>query len=82
MELSKLKIIVTGAAKRVGREIAASLLADGWAVIAHVHHGTDDVPPGAIKVVADLANTRCAEEIFAASNDLPPVRLLRVGRLR
>jgi len=68
--------IVTGAGKRVGAEIATELVADGWAVLAHVHHGDDEVPAGATKVVADLAEPDCAERIFGATDALPPVRLL------
>ena len=68
--------MVTGAGKRVGREIAAALIEDGWSVIAHVHHDSDDVPAGAVKAVADLAEPGCAEKIFAAAEGLPPVRLL------
>jgi len=68
--------IVTGAGKRVGREIAAALVEDGWSVIAQVHHADDQVPPGATKVVADLEDADCAEKIFAAADGLPPVRLL------
>ena len=59
--------IVTGASKRVGRAIAEALLADGWAVVAHVHHDGDDVPAGAVRVAADLAETDCATRIFAAA---------------
>lgn len=73
---SRQTAIVTGAGKRVGREIASALLDDGWTVIAHVHHQSDDAPDGAIKVVADLTAADCAEEIFAAAAELPPVRLL------
>lgn len=68
--------IVTGAGKRVGAQIARALLADGWTVLAHVHHEEDEVPDGAVKVVADLAHTHCGEEIFGATAKLPPVRLL------
>jgi NAD(P)-dependent dehydrogenase (short-subunit alcohol dehydrogenase family) len=68
--------IVTGAGKRVGAYLAAALLEDGWSVVAHVHDPADDVPPGAVKAVADLANADCAERIFAPAADLPPVRLL------
>ena len=68
--------IVTGAGKRVGAVIAAGLVADGWNVVAHVHHAGDDVPEGAIKAVAELADVDCAETIFAAARDLPPVALL------
>jgi len=68
--------IVTGAGKRVGRAIAESLLADGWTVMAHVHHDEDEVAAGALKVVADLARPDCGELVFKASRDLPPARLL------
>ena len=68
--------IVTGAGKRVGAVIARSLLASGWAVVAHVHHDADDVPDGATKAVADLADECCAEQIFDAARGTPPVRLL------
>jgi NAD(P)-dependent dehydrogenase (short-subunit alcohol dehydrogenase family) len=68
--------IVTGAGKRVGAEIARALVEDGWAVIAHVHNGHDEVPEGASKVVADLADLACADTIFTAAAGLPPVRLL------
>ena len=59
--------IVTGASKRVGRAIAQALLADGWAVVAHVHHDGDEVPVGAVMVAADLAEVGCAARIFAAA---------------
>ena len=68
--------IVTGGGKRVGREIAAALLADGWSVIAQVHRDSDEVPKGAAKVVADLEDASCADTIFDAVKGLPPVRLL------
>lgn len=68
--------IVTGAGKRVGAELARGLLDDGWTVLAHVRDEADDVPPGAVKVVADLAEPDCADTIFAAAASLPPVRLL------
>ena len=68
--------IVTGAGKRIGREIAAALVEDGWTVVAHVHHEDDDVPEGTTKIAADLAQPDCAERIFAAAQGLPPVRLL------
>jgi NAD(P)-dependent dehydrogenase (short-subunit alcohol dehydrogenase family) len=68
--------IVTGAGKRVGAAIAQALVADGWAVLAHVHHEQDLVPDGAARVVADLADERCADAIFEAAAAMPPVRLL------
>jgi NAD(P)-dependent dehydrogenase (short-subunit alcohol dehydrogenase family) len=68
--------IVTGAGKRVGAAIASALVADGWSVLAHVRRNTDEVPDGANKAVADLADPDCAQTIFAAASGLPPVRLL------
>ena len=68
--------IVTGAGKRVGAAIAAALLNESWAVVAHVRKEGDDVPAGATKAVADLSAPDCAEAIFATAADLPPVRLL------
>ena len=68
--------IVTGAGKRVGREIAAALVEDGWAVVGHVHDASDDVAPGVTKAVADLEYPGCAEIIFESAEALPPVRLL------
>ena len=68
--------IVTGAGKRVGAEIARALLADGWAVVAHVHHDEDQVQAGAVRAVADLTSADCAERMFGAADGLPPVRLL------
>ena len=68
--------IVTGAGKRVGAEIARALLADGWSMVAHVHHEEDEVAKGATKVVADLEDPGCADAILAAAKGMPPVRLL------
>jgi NAD(P)-dependent dehydrogenase (short-subunit alcohol dehydrogenase family) len=68
--------IVTGAAKRIGAEIARALLAEGWAVVGHVHHDSDEVPTGALKAVADLADPAAANAIFSSAQGLPPVRLL------
>ncbi|HEY0164072.1 MAG TPA: SDR family oxidoreductase, partial [Sphingomicrobium sp.] len=68
--------IVTGAGKRVGAAIARALVADGWRVVAQVRRDSDAVPDGAAKVVADLADTGCAEVIFGAAAGLQPVRLL------
>ena len=62
---------MTGAGKRIGRRIASALLKDGWSVIAHVHHDDDDVPDGARKVIADLAEIDCADRIFAAADGAP-----------
>ncbi|HUE79089.1 MAG TPA: SDR family oxidoreductase [Sphingomicrobium sp.] len=68
--------IVTGAGKRVGAEIVRALIADGWAVVAHVRRDQDPVPEGAVAAAADLTDPGCAEQVFAAAAGLPPVRLL------
>jgi NAD(P)-dependent dehydrogenase (short-subunit alcohol dehydrogenase family) len=68
--------IVTGAGKRVGAVIAAELVADGWTVLGHVHHSNDSVPQGVVKAVADLTDIACGKAIFAAADELPPVRIL------
>jgi NAD(P)-dependent dehydrogenase (short-subunit alcohol dehydrogenase family) len=73
--MTKGTAIVTGAGKRVGAHIAAALVEDGWAVVAHVHHGQDGVPDGAVKAAADLAERDCADRIFDAARGLPPARL-------
>ena len=31
-------VLITGAAKRIGRQIALDLAADGWDVAVHCHH--------------------------------------------
>lgn len=74
--MEKRTAIVTGAGKRVGREIAAALVDDGWAVVGHVHHASDGVPTGVTKVVADLEDPGCADIIFESTEALSPVRLL------
>jgi NAD(P)-dependent dehydrogenase (short-subunit alcohol dehydrogenase family) len=68
--------IVTGGGKRVGADIVLALLERGWTVLAHVRRTSDPVPAGAKKVVAELGEPDCAERIFAAAGELPPVRLL------
>ncbi|MCA1654729.1 MAG: SDR family oxidoreductase [Sphingomicrobium sp.] len=72
--------IVTGAGKRVGAVIAEALVADGWNVVAHVHHEADRVPNGAIKVVADLADVSCAGAIFAAVGEAPRLLVNNAAR--
>jgi NAD(P)-dependent dehydrogenase (short-subunit alcohol dehydrogenase family) len=68
--------IVTGAGKRIGADVVSALLERGWTVLAHVRREEDEVPAGALAVAADLDSPGCAERIFAAAKDRPPVRLL------
>ena len=68
--------IVTGAGQRVGAEIARALVGDGWTVVAHVRRDGDPVPERTLSVAADLADSGCADAIFARVVGMPPVRLL------
>jgi NAD(P)-dependent dehydrogenase (short-subunit alcohol dehydrogenase family) len=72
--------IVTGATRRLGRVFAEGLLADGWQVLAHVHDAHDEVPEGAIRVAADLADPECAERIFAACPEPPQLLVNNASR--
>ena len=81
--------IVTGAGKRVGARSRAPCWRTAGPSSRTSITTSDEVPDGAVKVVADLADPDCAETIFAAAAGLPPVRLagqqrraLRLGRLR
>ena len=66
-------VLVTGAAKRLGREIALALAAAGWRVAVHYRNSLDD----AIKTVADCAcSTRGSAAFFANLEDEAAVRQL------
>ncbi len=56
-------VLVTGAAKRLGREIALALAKDGWRVAVHYRDSLDD----ATKTVADCANLAGASAAFRAN---------------
>ena len=58
-------VLVTGAAKRLGREIALALSASGWQVAVHYRNSEQD----AIKTVADCAHTGCRSASFHADLD-------------
>ena len=74
--------IVTGAAKRIGAEIAAALAADGWDVLIHYRHSAKDAEalaaklPRARTVAADLADPDGAGRVIAALEGMPPPGLL------
>ncbi|MBV9932406.1 MAG: SDR family oxidoreductase [Alphaproteobacteria bacterium] len=74
--------IVTGAAKRIGAEIARALAADGWHVLIHCHRSTREAAALAAElgnagvVAADLADPAAPARIVAALDGLPPARLL------
>jgi NAD(P)-dependent dehydrogenase (short-subunit alcohol dehydrogenase family) len=72
--------IVTGAARRLGRVLAQGLIDDGWQVVAHVHRDDNQVPAGAIRVVADLAQDDCADRIFAACPTPPRLLINNAAR--
>ncbi len=69
-------VLVTGAARRLGREIALALAAGGWQVAVHYRDSADD----ALQTVADcagLAPAACSFDAFQADlQDEAAVRVL------
>ena len=59
----KRTVLVTGAAKRLGREIALALAKDGWQVAVHYRDSLED----ATKTVADCARLAGASAAFRAN---------------
>jgi NAD(P)-dependent dehydrogenase (short-subunit alcohol dehydrogenase family) len=56
-------VLVTGAAKRLGREIALTLAREGWTVAVHYRESAED----ALKTVADCSLFTCASASFRAN---------------
>ncbi len=77
-------VLVTGAAKRLGREIALALAKDGWQVAVHYRNSRED----ATKTVADCARLAGASAAFRANltnetavRNLLPKVIRRFGRV-
>jgi NAD(P)-dependent dehydrogenase (short-subunit alcohol dehydrogenase family) len=77
-------VLVTGAARRIGREIALALGAAGWDLALHCHHSFADAEATA----ADVQRLNVRAEVFQADlsdaagcEALVPAVLLRLGRL-
>jgi NAD(P)-dependent dehydrogenase (short-subunit alcohol dehydrogenase family) len=77
-------VLVTGAARRLGREIALSLAAGGWQVAVHYRNSEAD----AIKTVADCAGITSAAAAFhadlaneASVRALLPAVIAKFGRV-
>jgi NAD(P)-dependent dehydrogenase (short-subunit alcohol dehydrogenase family) len=78
--------IVTGAAKRIGAELARALAADGWHVVIHCHRSGAEAEAlraeieaagGQARIVrADLADPASAAAVIAAAGEGPPLGLL------
>jgi NAD(P)-dependent dehydrogenase (short-subunit alcohol dehydrogenase family) len=73
--------IVTGAARRIGAEMARALAADGWHVLIHYNRSAAEAlvlaeEIGGSAVQADLADPGAAAAIMATLEALPPPRLL------
>ncbi|KRB85777.1 short-chain dehydrogenase [Sphingomonas sp. Root710] len=74
--------IVTGAARRIGAEMARALAADGWDVLIHYRNSETEARalaaslPRARTVQADLAVADGAERVVAALDGMPPPGLL------
>lgn len=79
--------LVTGAARRIGREIAAGLARDGWAVALH-HNNSEDEAASAVAeiraaggkaeaVQADLSDIAATRNLVAAASEsIGPLSLL------
>jgi len=77
-------VLVTGAAKRLGRDIALALAAGGWQVAVHYRHSAED----AIKTVADCSRLTGGAAAFdadladeAAVRALVPRAVAHFGRI-
>jgi NAD(P)-dependent dehydrogenase (short-subunit alcohol dehydrogenase family) len=77
-------VLVTGAARRLGREIALALAASGWRVAVHYRSSAED----ALKTVADCAELAgaaasfcCELEDEAAVRDLLPQVIYHFGQV-
>jgi len=74
--------IVTGAAKRIGAEIARALSEDGWDILVHYRTSESEARalaerlPGARVVQADLASADGAARVLAGLAGMPPPALL------
>jgi len=78
--------LVTGAARRIGRQIALELAGAGWDVALHCHHSRREADSLAAEITAAGPGRRA--EVFAADladaaacEALVPAVLLRLGRL-
>lgn len=81
-------VLVTGAARRIGRQIALELAAAGWDVALHCHRSFAEAEATAAEVAAHGAAWRVRAEVFSADladtqacETLVPAVLLRLGRL-
>ena len=77
-------VLVTGAAKRLGREIALALAQDGWRVAVHYRDSLED----ATKTAADCANLTQGSAAFKANltdetavRNLLPQVIAQLGRV-
>lgn len=74
--------IVTGAARRIGAEIATALAVDGWDVLIHYRESADEARtlaamlPRARVVQADLAEADGPDRVIAGLEGMPPAGLL------
>ena len=83
----KASALITGAGKRIGRQIALDLAKRGHGVAVHYNHSAEDaeevvdaiIKAGgrAVPVQGDLADAECPEKLFAAAHEaLGPIGIL------
>jgi 3-oxoacyl-[acyl-carrier protein] reductase len=76
------RIIVTGAAKGIGRATGSRLLSEGYAVLgvdideAGLEELRDECPHGLEVIRCDITNTAEVESLFARLSDAPPYGLV------
>ena len=77
-------VLVTGAAKRLGREIALKLAAHGWRVAVHYRDSVEDATKtvaAAAQSTAGAAAFRCNLSNEAAVRNLVPTVIEHLGRI-
>ncbi|MDO9287075.1 MAG: SDR family oxidoreductase [Aquabacterium sp.] len=81
-------VLVTGAARRIGRSITLHLAAHGWDVALHCHRSRNEAEATAAEAVAAGVHAGVRAEVFSADltraddiEALVPAVLLRLGRL-
>jgi NAD(P)-dependent dehydrogenase (short-subunit alcohol dehydrogenase family) len=77
-------VLVTGAAKRIGRAIALELAASGWNIVVHYNHSRADAEQLATEIHA-MGRTACLAEIDLAKEKpvakLIPSLIVEIGPL-
>ena len=63
-------IVITGAAKRIGKEIALSFFQKGWDIVIHYNSSSEDANVLAEEMNAQRSNSAVIIMIFLENKDL------------